>query len=124
MNYLLAFIFFSGLVIAAVFALKSASQWPAKLMLFPSIIAFFCYAILAGTINNSNIGDFYLVIILSLLLLCCCVLYFIGLLFYCLKTHTATKANKELEYLNFQISDQLEIRQSGKNETPSPANIE
>jgi len=112
MGHLLAFIFFAGIVTAAFSALKSASQWPAKLMLFPSIMAFICYVTLAVTIEDSGMSGFYLLMIMGLIILCCFVLYFIGLLFYCIKTYTATKANQELEYLNFQLKDQLEIRQA------------
>jgi len=120
MGYFISSIFFGGLIIAAIVAMQANPKWQAKLMLIPSIIGFFAYFILAATIDSIDWGSFIIIIILGAIVLICSILFFMGLLFFCLKTHAATKANEQLDFLNFQLKDQLEIRRANQSKTPQP----
>ena len=120
MGYLISFIFFGGLIAAAITAIQTRSKWPAKLMLIPSILGFFAYFILAVSIDSVQWSSFFIILILGGIILVCSTLFFIGLLFYCLKTYAATKANEQLDFLNFQLKDQIEIRQANQSKAPQP----
>ena len=123
MNYLISFIFFAGLIIAAMMAKQNSPTWPAKLMFIVSIISFISYSLVAIVLSGMNWSMMWFIGIISLINLVCIILYFIGLLVYCLKTYAATKANEQLEFLNFQLNDQVEIRLSNQGKANSSTNI-
>lgn len=113
MPQFLILLFCAGLIASGRFALKSSSKWPAKLMLIGSLCISIPTTIIIitlygnGTPSSSVILPTFIFVIIGLLGL---LLYLIGLISYCAKTFAAMKANEQLDYLNFQLKDQLEAR--------------
>ena len=116
MSYFFTFIIFSGLLIGAILAKQSSPKWPAKMMLICSIIILISYLIFALAVDSIDYTNYMILVIFGLLMICGIIIYLIGLLFYCLKTYAATKANEQLDYLNFQLKDQLEIRSADSSQ--------
>jgi len=111
MHYFIIFIFYIGLVVAAASAKRNTTKWAASMMQVTSIITLISYIFIYLIILGSSADSEVILSLFSILLFCGTILYFIALLFYSLKTHATAKANKQLDYLNFQLKDQLEIRE-------------
>ena len=119
--YLLLYIAcFIGVIGASVMAHNNAPKWQAKLQIWGSIMHTIGMLILLASINSRGPESSSIFIIIGLVFIGF-LLYIIGLLCYCLKTYTANKANEQLEYLNFQLNDQVEIRHSSQNKAPTPS---
>lgn len=107
------FILFTlGLFASAIIAKNNTPKWNTKMMLISSSIMLISSFVIVAASYDYDYDYEYIIIILvlSCIMLIATLLYIIGLLSYAIKTFTANKANKELEYLNYQIKDQLEIR--------------
>jgi len=116
MPYFILFLFYTGLIIAGAKAKQNTQKWYARMMHITGIIALISYILAAQVLNGGNSEAAILGGICALACFCCTILYFIALLFYSLKTYAIAKTNKQLDYLNFQLQDQLEIREKSSNQ--------